>query len=83
MWMYSSFMIIPDAIMGFFRKCTTEILPAVPDREGWVTRIIDQSDFVLSNLRHLVAAAHLAIRDVYLILKGGQLTINIHTSSKE
>ena len=35
---------IPAAIMGFFRKRTTNILPAVPDREGWITKIIDQSD---------------------------------------
>ena len=35
---------IPAAIMGFFRKRTADILPAVPDREGWVTKIVDQSD---------------------------------------
>lgn len=35
---------IAAAIMGFFRKRTEDILPAVPDREGWVTKIIDQSD---------------------------------------
>jgi len=35
---------IPAAIMGFFRKRTGDILPAVPDREGWVTKIVDQSD---------------------------------------
>ena len=35
---------IPAAILGFFRKRTADILPAVPDREGWVTKIIDQSN---------------------------------------
>jgi len=35
---------IPAAIMGFFRKRTADILPAVPDKEGWVSKIIDQSD---------------------------------------
>ena len=35
---------IAAAIMGFFRKRTADILPAVPDREGWVSRIIEQSD---------------------------------------
>jgi hypothetical protein len=35
---------IPAAIMGFFRKRSTDILPSVPDREGWVSRIIDRSD---------------------------------------
>jgi hypothetical protein len=35
---------IAAAIMGFFRKRTVDILPAVPDKEGWVTKIIDQSD---------------------------------------
>ena len=35
---------IAAAIMGFFRKRTADILPAVPDKEGWVSKIIDQSD---------------------------------------
>ena len=35
---------IAAAIMGFFRKRTADILPAVPDREGWVTKVIDRSD---------------------------------------
>jgi hypothetical protein len=35
---------IAAAIMGFFRKRSADILPAVPDREGWVTRIVDSSD---------------------------------------
>jgi hypothetical protein len=35
---------IAAAIMGFFRKRTTDILPAVPDQEGWVTKVIEQSD---------------------------------------
>jgi len=30
--------------MGFFRKRTEDILPSNPDKEGWITRIIDQSD---------------------------------------
>jgi hypothetical protein len=40
---------IAAAIMGFFRKRTSDILPAVPDREGWVTKIIDQSNKWLDN----------------------------------
>jgi len=35
---------IAAAIMGFFRKRTADILPAVPDKEGWVTKIIVQSE---------------------------------------
>jgi hypothetical protein len=35
---------IAAAIMGFFRKRSADILPAVPDKEGWVTKIIDQSN---------------------------------------
>jgi hypothetical protein len=35
---------IVAAIMGFFRKRTADILAAVPDQEGWVTKITDQSD---------------------------------------
>ena len=34
---------IAAAIMGFFRKRTADILPAMPDREGWVTRVVDSS----------------------------------------
>jgi hypothetical protein len=40
---------IAAAIMGFFRKRTADILPAVPDREGWVTRVVDSSDTWLNN----------------------------------
>ena len=40
---------IAAAIMGYFRKRTGDILPAVPDREGWVTRIIEQSDTWLND----------------------------------
>ncbi len=35
---------IAAAIMGFFRKRTADILPSVPDKEGWVTKITDQGD---------------------------------------
>ena len=39
---------IAAAIMGFFRKRTADILPAIPDKEGWVTKVIDQGDKWLS-----------------------------------
>jgi hypothetical protein len=35
---------IAAAIMGFFRKRNADILPAIPDKEGWVSRVIDQSE---------------------------------------
>ena len=35
---------IAAAILGFFRKRTADILPAVPDQEGWVTKVVDQSE---------------------------------------
>ncbi|MCG6958413.1 MAG: hypothetical protein P8Y79_10820 [Ignavibacteriaceae bacterium] len=35
---------IAAAIMGFFRKRTADILPSVPDQEGWVTKIVNQGD---------------------------------------
>jgi hypothetical protein len=35
---------IAAAIMGYFRKRTVDILPAVPDNEGWITRITDQGN---------------------------------------
>jgi len=40
---------IPAAMMGFFRKRSGEILPAVPDQEGWITKIIDRSNTWLEN----------------------------------
>jgi len=40
---------IAAAIMGFFRKRAPDILPAVPDSEGWVSRIIDSSHTWLNN----------------------------------
>jgi hypothetical protein len=40
---------IAAAIMGFFRKRSPDILPAVPDSEGWVSRIVDSSTAWLSN----------------------------------
>ncbi len=40
---------IPAAIMGFFRKRSPDILPAVADYEGWVTRITDQGKKWLNN----------------------------------
>jgi hypothetical protein len=35
---------IAAAMMGIFRKRSTDILPSVPDQEGWITRIIQQSE---------------------------------------
>lgn len=35
---------IPAAMMGFFRKRTADILLPVPDKEGWVSKIIEQSE---------------------------------------
>ena len=40
---------IAAAIMGFFRKRTADILPSVPDQEGWVTKIVNQSNKWLSD----------------------------------
>jgi hypothetical protein len=40
---------IAAAIMGFFRKRSADILPAVPDKEGWVTKVIDQSERWIKN----------------------------------
>lgn len=35
---------IAASIMGFFRKRSADILPANPDQEGWITKVIDQSN---------------------------------------
>ncbi len=40
---------IAAAIMGFFRKRSADILPAVPDKEGWVTKIVDSSNSWIKN----------------------------------
>ena len=40
---------IAAAIMGYFRKRTPDILPSVPDNEGWIVRITDRSDQWLKN----------------------------------
>lgn len=40
---------IAAAIMGYFRKRTPDILPAVADNEGWITRITDRSNEWLKN----------------------------------
>ena len=40
---------IPAAIMGFFRKRTADILPSVPDQEGWITKAIDRGNQWLQN----------------------------------
>jgi hypothetical protein len=38
---------ITAAMMGLFRKRSVDILPSVPDKEGWVTKIIQQSEMWL------------------------------------
>ena len=40
---------IAAAIMGIFRKRSPDILPSDPDRESWVTKVIDQSNQWLRN----------------------------------
>jgi hypothetical protein len=35
---------IAAAILGFFRKRGADILPAVPDKEGWVTRVVNNGN---------------------------------------
>jgi len=40
---------IVAAIMGFFRKRSGDILPSIPDQEGWVTKVIDMSNKWLDN----------------------------------
>lgn len=74
---------IAAAIMGFFRKRTSDILPAVPDKEGWVTKVIEQSDKWLKDpegdwkegLDIAETAAHL--------LESGELTAMIIPPTQE
>ncbi len=40
---------IAAAIMGFFRKRTADIIPADADKEGWVTKVTDQSNIWLKD----------------------------------
>ena len=35
---------VAAAIMGFFRKRTSDILPSNPDQEGWITKVIEQGN---------------------------------------
>lgn len=65
---------VAAAIMGFFRKRSGDILPSVPDQEGWVSKIVDSSEFWLRDpeatwndgLNIAETAAHL--------LEAGELT---------
>jgi hypothetical protein len=74
---------IAAAIMGFFRKRTADILPSVPDKEGWVTKVIDQGDKWLKDpkgnwkegLDIAETAAHL--------LEAGELTAMIIPPTQE
>src|SRR5512142_2679676 len=40
---------IAAAIMGFFRKRSADILPAVPDQEGMISKTIDKSEHWLAD----------------------------------
>jgi len=74
---------IAAAIMGFFRNRTVNILPAIPDKEGWVTKVIDQGEKWLSapegtwkeGLDIAETAAHL--------LESGELTAMIIPPTQE
>jgi hypothetical protein len=58
---------IAAAVLGFFRKRDENILPAVVDKEGWVTRVVERSTEWLQQpdatweegLAHAETAAHL------------------------
>jgi hypothetical protein len=65
---------IAAAIMGFFRKRTTDILPSVPDNEGWITRITYQGDNWLSDPQpEWETGLNIAETEAHL-LEAGQLT---------
>jgi hypothetical protein len=65
---------IAAAIMGFFRKRTPDILVAVPDLEGWVTKVTDRTDKWLKDPeREWKAGLDLAETSAHL-LEAGELT---------
>ncbi len=65
---------IPAAIMGFFRKRSADILPSVPDREGWVSRTIDRSEKWLNDTTR-TRKDGLDIAEIEAnLLEAGQLT---------
>jgi hypothetical protein len=65
---------IAAAIMGFFRKRSGDILPAVPDQEGWVTKVVDQSDtWLKDNKRTWKDGLDIAETAAHL-LEAGELT---------
>lgn len=40
---------IPAAIMGYFRNRSADILPSIPDREGWIAKTLNWSEKWLSD----------------------------------
>jgi hypothetical protein len=65
---------IAAAIMGFFRKRTPEILVAIPDQEGWIAKVIDQTDKWLKDPeRTWQEGLNLAETSAHL-LEAGELT---------
>jgi hypothetical protein len=65
---------IAAAIMGFFRKRTPDILVAIPDQEGWIAKVIDQTDKWLKDPeRTWQEGLNLAETSAHL-LEAGELT---------
>jgi hypothetical protein len=65
---------IAAAIMGFFRKRTPDILVAIPDQEGWIAKVIDQTDKWLKDPeRNWKEGLNLAETSAHL-LEAGELT---------
>ena len=65
---------IPAAIMGFFRKRSDDILPAVPDQEGRITHMIDSFEIWINDpSRTWEKGLDIAETCAYL-LEAGELT---------
>lgn len=65
---------IAAAMMGIFRKRSADILPCVPDLEGWITKAIDQSNQWLANPEHPWKAGLDIAETAANLLEAGELT---------
>ena len=74
---------IVAAIMGFFRKRSTDIILSFPDKEGWVTKICDQSDRWLKNPEASWAEGLDIAETAANLLEAGEMTAMIIPPTQE
>ncbi|HLP17950.1 MAG TPA: hypothetical protein VK470_16955, partial [Bacteroidota bacterium] len=65
---------IAAAVMGFFRKRSADILPAVPDQEGMITKTIDKSEKWLADTDRKWKDGVVIAETFAHLLEAGELT---------